>query len=439
MKCPMRLLGFDTGRALQNCGYIFLSSGSLTRQDTGPAPASATPGGLLRDPRIARGARYPPSSQRERTPRRLRPLPEGTPVDLPLLAEDARCCAPRAGAVRLRTGHAEPTRLHRDAERPQGWPTCRCSQAAPTRPRRDRAPDAAPSASRRMRTRRGPPRRRRRAARRGIDLGLMALIDPSWWFISRWRLRASPSTRSTCCRSVRLPAFLSVLNGGYRRPLSTGSSARPSARWRCRSKSSRSAGPRWTAAPPPCAGGHDRVAAAGRIGWLGLVAIAADSTTARWHAGRPRGGGVTAARPTCEPSSMKTRTFGSRLRWPLRRSATSASRRFAPGTAARLPPSRSSCCSGRPAPRGSSRRLRRDRGGRRVDAKRTGGGDRRRRPGLCDRRGRRHVREPALPAGHLARHRRGVPRLPRVRHRQALAGGPPRARARRMGRDGRTT
>ena len=81
MKCPKcGYLGFDSGERCRNCGYDFsLVSDAESRRGRTTPPA--TPGGAaIRDPGLARGARYrrsPSTPGGEGADRALNALPEG--------------------------------------------------------------------------------------------------------------------------------------------------------------------------------------------------------------------------------------------------------------------------------------------------------------------------------------------------------------------------
>ena len=217
MKCPKcGYLGFDTGERCKNCGYDF----SLLGQPDPAGPPgrhapSATPGGLLRDPRLARGARYRRSSQRGTdADGALRPLPEGTPVDLPLFGGESPVLPPPRAPLAVRRATPTPTRLRPRTPTPQAGDMPLLAggsdAAAPANPAPDAALGQPPAADAAWPSATAG----RRAAAAAIDLGLMALID---LVVVHFTLALCGLTFNELdvLPVVPMLAFLSVLNGGY--------------------------------------------------------------------------------------------------------------------------------------------------------------------------------------------------------------------------------
>ncbi len=123
MKCPKcGYLGFDSGERCRNCGYDFsLVSDAGTRRGRNTPPA--TPGGAaLRDPGLARGARYrrsPSTPGGEGADRALTTLPEGMPVDLPLFRGDAPVLPPPRAPLAVRRATPTPTRIRPRSPAPE--------------------------------------------------------------------------------------------------------------------------------------------------------------------------------------------------------------------------------------------------------------------------------------------------------------------------------
>lgn len=181
MKCPKcGYLGFDSGERCRNCGYDFsLVSDAESRRGRNTPPA--TPGGAaIRDPGLARGARYrrsPSTPGGEGADRALNALPEGMPVDLPLFRGDAPVLPPPRAPLAVRRATPTPTRIRPRPPAPE--PGAAPLLAAELDERSgSRAIDGPPT---------GLPRAAqpdveaatagRRAAAAAIDLGLVVIID----------------------------------------------------------------------------------------------------------------------------------------------------------------------------------------------------------------------------------------------------------------------
>jgi len=218
VKCPKcGYLGFDSGERCRNCGYDFslvsppgAQSGGRSVRNT---PSVTRGGPPLRDPRLARGARYRPSPPpgAEGADRALAPLPEGTPVELPLFGGDVpvlpppraplavRRATPTPARIRSRTPTAQPRAIPLlggdfDAALPASEADTLPANAAQTQS------PAAPAG--------------RRTAAAAIDLSLVALIDV---IVLHFTLALCGLTFNDLHVLPVLPmaAFLLVLNGGY--------------------------------------------------------------------------------------------------------------------------------------------------------------------------------------------------------------------------------
>jgi uncharacterized RDD family membrane protein YckC len=208
MKCPKcGYLGFDSGDRCKNCGYEF----SLIHQET---TASAIP-----DAHLTRGARF------RKTPgggtpasgvdRQLAPLPEGTPMDLPLFGDgllpppraplSVRRATPTPSRARVRPEVRRPVPLELNLEAPVAVPPAAGRQAAsPPEPVTSAGADAvAPVA---------PPSRRFGAA--AIDASLLAGIDAVLLSFTLRLCGLSPSEIGVL-PLVPLLSFLILLDGGY--------------------------------------------------------------------------------------------------------------------------------------------------------------------------------------------------------------------------------
>jgi len=216
VKCPKcGYLGFDSGERCRNCGYDF----SLVSQPAGRSGRNTppqTPGRLpLRDPRLARGARYrqsPPGA--EGADRSLAQLPEGTPVDLPLFGGDVPVLPPPRAPLAVRRATPTPARSRPRTPTPQrdAIPLLASGpDEAPDEPESEAAPIGD------MRAARGEwpaATAGRRAAAAAIDLGLIALID---LVVLHFTLALCGLTFNDLHVLPVLPmaAFLLILNGGY--------------------------------------------------------------------------------------------------------------------------------------------------------------------------------------------------------------------------------
>ena len=215
MKCPKcGYLGFDSGDRCKNCGYDF----SLVTDPGSPSRAHSgrnTP--PLRDPRLARGARYRQSSSTpggEGVDRGLGSLPEGTPVDLPLFGGEVPVLPPPRAPLAVRRATPAPARLRPRTPTPQPGaipllgseldeaPHARATDAVAGRDARARQPDW-PAAT-----------AGRRAAAAAIDLGLLTLVDV---VVLHFTLALCGLAFNDLHVLPVLPmaAFLLVLNGGY--------------------------------------------------------------------------------------------------------------------------------------------------------------------------------------------------------------------------------
>ncbi|HSP90831.1 MAG TPA: RDD family protein, partial [Vicinamibacterales bacterium] len=139
---------------------------------------SAPGGAALRDPGLARGARYrrsPSTPGGEGADRALTTLPEGMPVDLPLFRGDAPVLPPPRAPLAVRRATPTPARIRPRAPAPAAAPLLaadlekrsesRASDVPPPGMPRADQPDADPAPA------------GRRAAAAAIDLGLVVIID----------------------------------------------------------------------------------------------------------------------------------------------------------------------------------------------------------------------------------------------------------------------
>ena len=224
MKCPKcGYLGFDSSERCKNCGYDFSlikPSGAGTAQHV-PTPVSLRDASL-RDPRMARGARYrnssPPPSV-EGSDRLLAGHAEGTPIDLPLFGDDASVAflRPPRPPLGVRRSTPTPARIRPRASTPPpealtlnlGEPaTSEPGPAARLEP--DESTDA--SSSGRAAEVAATPGRRVTAA--AIDLGLIGLVD---LVVLHFTLVLCGLTMNDIhvLPVVPMVAFFLVLNGGY--------------------------------------------------------------------------------------------------------------------------------------------------------------------------------------------------------------------------------
>jgi uncharacterized RDD family membrane protein YckC len=224
MKCPKcGYLGFDSGQRCKNCGYDFslVEASGAAASRLHPPPASVRDPSL-RDPHLARGARYRSSSAMPTGAAVDRPLaahPEGTPVDLPLFGDEASApvLPPPRAPLSVRRSTPTPTRIRPRPSTPAIEAlTLNLEEpvAEPDPPARTDHGDGGAD---------GPvPRREvdaaaspgRRVAAAAIDLGLIGVVD----------LVVLHFTLTLCGLSVNdlhvlpvvpMTAFLLVLNGGY--------------------------------------------------------------------------------------------------------------------------------------------------------------------------------------------------------------------------------
>ena len=224
MKCPKcGYLGFDSRERCKNCGYDF---SLIEPSGAGTARHTPTPGSLgdasLRDPHLARGARYRNSSATssgEGADRLLAGHAEGTPVDLPLFGDDASVpfLPPPRPPLAVRRSTSTPTRVRPRASTPPpealtlnlGEPaTAEPGPAARLEP--DGRTDAL-SPGREAEAAATPGRRVTAAA---IDLGLIGLVD---LVVLHFTLTLCGLTMNDIhvLPVVPMLAFFLVLNGGY--------------------------------------------------------------------------------------------------------------------------------------------------------------------------------------------------------------------------------
>jgi uncharacterized RDD family membrane protein YckC len=220
VKCPKcGYLGFDSGERCRNCGYDFslvgeAASSALPARSTTPAASLRSP---LRDPRLARGARYrqsSPSPGSDGADRALAALPEGTPVDLPLFRGDVPVLPPPRAPLAVRRSTPTPTRIRPRTPNPQPGSTpllgSDADEAAEARAMAGAAAGEPRAADPEWQTATGG----RRAAAAAIDLGLIVLID---LVVLHFTLALCGLTFNDLHVLPVLPmaAFLLVLNGGY--------------------------------------------------------------------------------------------------------------------------------------------------------------------------------------------------------------------------------
>lgn len=181
MKCPKcGYLGFDSGARCRNCGYDFsLVSDAGTRGGRNTPPA--TPGGAaLRDPGLARGARYrrsPSTPSGEGADRALTTLPEGMPSDLPLFRGDAPVLPPPRAPLAVRRATPTPTRIRpRPPAMAPGTPPLLAAELGEDSA--SRAPDGPqPGMPRASQPDADAASAGRRAAAAAIDLGLVVIVN----------------------------------------------------------------------------------------------------------------------------------------------------------------------------------------------------------------------------------------------------------------------
>jgi len=209
VKCPKcGYLGFDSGERCKNCGYDF----SLVSH-----PGGHSGGSPLRDPRLARGARYrqaSPAHGKEGADRPLAALPEGTPVDLPLFGGDALVLPPPRAPLAVRRATPTPARARTRPPAPPPDATPLLSGELENSPAPRAGAGPAPGEPRGEGTEWHSASAGRRAAAAAIDLGLVAVID----------LVVLHFTLTLCGLSFNdlrilpvlpMAAFLLLLNGGY--------------------------------------------------------------------------------------------------------------------------------------------------------------------------------------------------------------------------------
>lgn len=225
MKCPKcGYLGFDSGERCKNCGYDFSLS------DTSGVPASRQTPSMqafgespLRDPHVARGARYRHASSAVEAVGVDRPLagnPEGTPVDLPLFGDEMSgpVLPPPRAPLAVRRATPTPSRSRPRPSPPQpealslnlGDPATEVSgEAGPADGDGARTDGAAQE-----RASEPPAAPGRRATAAAIDLGLMLLVD---LVVLHFTLALCGLTLNDVHILPVMPmtAFLLVLNGGY--------------------------------------------------------------------------------------------------------------------------------------------------------------------------------------------------------------------------------
>ena len=207
MKCPKcGYLGFDNSDRCKHCGYEF----SLINQQSAPSP---TP-----DPHLTRGARFRKDSTSVTGPgidRRLAPLPEGTPIDLPLFGDgmlpppraplSVRRATPTPSRARLRSEVRKPVPLELNLEAAVVTPP-------PEVPRIVVDPEPVAAASADALAPGAPPSRRFGAA--AIDAALLAGIDGVLLSFTLRLCGLGPS-EIRVLPLVPLLAFLIALNVGY--------------------------------------------------------------------------------------------------------------------------------------------------------------------------------------------------------------------------------
>ena len=224
MKCPKcGYLGFDSSDRCKNCGYDF---SLIESPGAGTVRQTPTPGALrdasLRDPHLARGARYRhalAAPSLEGADRLLAGHAEGTPVDLPLFGDDtlAAFLPPPRAPLAVRRSTPAPTRMRPRASTPPpealtlnlGEPaTGEPGPAEPLEP--DRRPEAS-SPGREAEAAATPGRRITAAV---IDLGLIVLVD---LVVLHFTLALCGLTMNDIhvVPVVPMAAFFLVLNGGY--------------------------------------------------------------------------------------------------------------------------------------------------------------------------------------------------------------------------------
>jgi len=224
VKCPKcGYLGFDSSERCKNCGYDF---SLIEPPGAGSARHTRTPVSLrdasLRDPHLARGARYRNSSAAssvEGADRLLAGHAEGTPLDLPLFGDDASMAflPPPRPPLAVRRSTPTPTRMRPRSSTPApealtlnlGEPaTGEPGPAARLEP--GERTDAS-SPGREAEAAATPGRRVTAAA---IDLGLIGLVD---LVVLHFTLLLCGLTMNDIHVLPVMPmlAFFLVLNGGY--------------------------------------------------------------------------------------------------------------------------------------------------------------------------------------------------------------------------------
>lgn len=226
MKCPKcDYLGFDTGGRCKNCGYDFSLVEPPVAASARRTPASGPSGGVsLRDPHLARGARYRRPDRATPSSGLDRPLmghSEGTPIDLPLFGDDdgPLPLPPSRRPLAVRRATPAPGRIRPGAEtpRPEALPlqldeTPGEQIRVRPEPLADTGRRPATSATTRQMFVAATPGRRITAAL--VDLGLVALIDAGVLYFTL-RLCDLPLRDLGVLPVVPLVAFFLVLNGGY--------------------------------------------------------------------------------------------------------------------------------------------------------------------------------------------------------------------------------
>jgi len=171
----------------------------------------------LRDPRLARGARYRQSASTpgaDSAGRSLASLPEGTPVDLPLFGGDVPVLPPPRAPLAVRRATPAPARVRPRTPTPQPGATPLLGAGLDEVPHASEA-EAEPGGGTNAAHAEWPPATAgRRAAAAAIDVGLVALIDI---VVLHFTLALCGLNFNDLHVLPVLPmaAFLLVLNGGY--------------------------------------------------------------------------------------------------------------------------------------------------------------------------------------------------------------------------------
>jgi uncharacterized RDD family membrane protein YckC len=233
VKCPKcGYLGFDSGDRCRNCGYEFalMRDAADGTPAGGPVPRRTPPAAghvgdpSLRDPGLARGARYrrtDGSGHDAGVDRKLAGQAEGTPIDLPLFGDaggpgllppprpplQVRRATPAPGRLRPRpdTPRPEALRLDLEAAAPAPAPV---PVPAPSVP--ESACDGRVAALSGVTAATAG----RRVAAASIDLALSAALDLGVLYFTL-RLCELSTNDVHLLPAVPLVAFFVLLNGGY--------------------------------------------------------------------------------------------------------------------------------------------------------------------------------------------------------------------------------